>query len=241
MPARAGFLHWQNLASLLARSSFSGPVKSERAFTLIELLVVIAILGILASLLLPALTRAKEKAHAIACLNHLRQWGQATHLFAADNNDLLPKDGSPNGTSLTEGWYNDLPRVLGLPAYREMPWRTNASIDPGRCLWICPSNTRRSNGNNLFHYCLNEHVNGTGAGNQVRLSSIRDPVFVIWLFDNGKLAAVAQQNNVHTNLHNHGAQFTFLDGHSSRASNRDYWDFEKDAGRTNNPNLRWIP
>lgn len=216
-------------------------MKSERAFTLIELLVVIAIIGILASLLLPALNRAKEKANAIACLNHLKQWGHATQLFALDNNDLLPKDGSPNGTSVSEGWYNDLPRVLGLPVYRDMAWRTNAGIDPGRCLWICPSNPRRSNGNNLFHYCLNEHVNGIGVGNQVRLSSIREPVFVIWLFDNGKLAAVAQQNNVHTNLHNRGAQFTFLDGHSCRASNRDYWDFEKDEGRTNNPNLRWIP
>ncbi len=205
------------------------------------MLVVIAIIGILASLLLPALTRAKEKANAIACLNHLRQWGLATHLFANDNNDLLPKDGSPNGTSITEGWYNDLPRVLGLPPYREMPWRTNSNIDPGRCLWICPSNPRRSNGNNLFHYCLNEHVNGTGAGNQVRLSSIQAPVSVIWLFDNGKLAAVAQQNNVHTNLHNRGAQFTFLDGHSARAANREYWDFVRNEGRTNNPNLRWIP
>ncbi len=216
-------------------------MKSERAFTLIELLVVIAIIGILASLLLPALHRAREKANAIACLNHLKQWGLATHLFASDNNDLLPKDGSPNGTSLTEGWYNDLPRTLGLPPYREMPWRTNAQIDPGRSLWICPSNPRRSNGNNLFHYCLNEHVNGTGAGNQVRLSSIQTPLTVIWLFDNGKLAAVAQQNNVHTNLHNRGAQFTFLDGHSGRAPSWQYWDFERDEGRTNNPDLRWIP
>jgi len=216
-------------------------VKSERAFTLIELLVVVAILGLLAAILLPALSRAKHKALAVPCLNHLKQWGLATHLFAADNNDFLPKDGSPNGTSLDEGWYNDLPRVLGLPSYRAMPWRTNASIDPGRSLWICPANLRRSNGNNLFHYCLNEHVNGSGVGNQVRLSSIRQPVRIIWLFDNGKLAAVAQQNNVHTNLHSNGAQFTFLDGHSARAANRDYWDFTRNEGRTNNPALQWIP
>ncbi len=216
-------------------------MRSDRAFTLIELLVVIAIIGILASLLLPVLSRAKEKGRAVVCLNNLRQWGVATQLFAGDNEDLLPKDGSPNGTSLQEGWYNDLPKVLGQPVYREMPWRTNAGIDPGRSLWICPSNPRRSNGNNLFHYCLNEHVNGSGAGNQVKLTSIRHPVRVIWLFDNGKLAAVAQQNNVHTNLHSAGAHFTFLDGHSGRARNLDYWDFEKNEGRTNNPSLLWVP
>ncbi len=216
-------------------------MKLERAFTLIELLVVIAIIAILASLLLPALSRSKEKAKAVACLNNLKQWGVATHLFASDNNDFLPKDGSPNGTSIEEGWYNDLPRVLGIPPYRAMPWHTNTAIEPGRCLWICPANARRSNGNNLFHYCLNEHVNGSGAGKQVRLGSIGCPTRVVWLFDNGKLAGVAQENNVHTNLHNRGAQFTFLDAHSARFRNTDYWDFQQDKGRTNNPSLMWVP
>jgi len=52
---------------------------------------------------------------------------------------------------------------------------------------------------------------------------------------------VAQQNNVHSNLHSRGAQFTFLDGHSARFKNREYWDFTSNVGRTNNPNLIWIP
>ena len=225
----------------MGRRKPRGRMRLERAFTLIELLVAIAIIAILASLLLPALSRGKQAAQAASCLNNLRQWGLATQLFAADNNDLLPKDGSPNGISVDEGWYIDLPRVLKIPTYREMAWRTNDIIEPGRSLWICPANPRRSNGNNLFHYCLNEHVNGTGSGNQVKLGSIPHPVRVVWLFDNGKLAAVAQQNNVHTNLHSQGAQFTFLDGHSSRFKNIEYWDFPKNAGRTNNPSLIWMP
>jgi prepilin-type processing-associated H-X9-DG protein len=162
-------------------------------------------------------------------------------LFAGENDDFLPKDGTPNGTSTDEGWYIDLPRTIKIPTYHEMPWRTDPTIDPGQSLWICPANARRSNGNNLFHYTLNEHVNGTGSGNQVKLSSIQSPARVVWLFDNGKLAGVAQQNNVHTNLHNKGAQFVFLDGHARRFANLEYWDFKKDVGRTNNPELVWIP
>ena len=196
-------------------------MKARNGFTLVELMVVVAVITILVSLLLPELHRARQAARGASCLNNLKQWGLATQLFASDNNDYLPKDGAPNGISLTEGWYNDLPRVLGLPCYETMPWHTNAAIEPGRSLWICPANSRRSNGTNLFHYCLNEHVNGRGSGNQVKLSSIPDPALTIWLFDNGGQAGVAQQNNVHTNLHNHGANFTFLDGHSARFASRE--------------------
>ena len=66
-----------------------------------------------------------------------------------------------------------------------MPWRTNNHINPGHSIWICPSNSRRSNSNELFHYCLNENVNGTGTGNQIRLVSIPHPSVTVWLFDNG--------------------------------------------------------
>jgi prepilin-type N-terminal cleavage/methylation domain-containing protein/prepilin-type processing-associated H-X9-DG protein len=213
----------------------------RRAFTLIELLVVIAIIALLAALLLPALSKARASAQGIACRNNLKQWGLATQLYTAEHEDFLPKDGSASGSSTTAGWYVDLPKQLNLPIYSEMAWHTNAGIDPGNSVWICPANTRRSNGNNLFHYCLNEHVNGLGAGNQVKLTSIRQPTTTVWLFDNGGLAPVAQENNVHTNLHHRGAQFVFLDGHAQWFRNTWYWDFSTGKGITNNPELVWSP
>lgn len=59
-------------------------------FTLIELLVVIACIAILVSMLLPAIARAKEKAHTIHCLNNLKQLGMAMRMYADDNRELLP-------------------------------------------------------------------------------------------------------------------------------------------------------
>ena len=64
--------------------------KTQKAFTLIELLVVIAIIGILASMLLPALGKAKARANRIKCTSNLKQVSTALKAFAGENDDRMP-------------------------------------------------------------------------------------------------------------------------------------------------------
>ena len=222
--------------------------RTTSAFTLIELLVVIAIIAILAAMLLPALSKAKSAALTIQCLNNLKQWGLATQIYVADNNDFLPREGSANPpkTPSTAGdqnnWYCLLPLGIGQPWYYANDWRTNANIDVGHSIWICPSNARRSNGNNLFHYCLNDGFDGIGANDHtdIKITAVPfSPTAVVWMFDSKNLPAWGSQNYVHTTLHNNGANFVFLDGHAKRFKNTEYWDFTNNKGITNNPDLVW--
>ena len=97
-------------------------------FTLIELLVVIAIMAILAGLLLPALSRARNTAKQISCIGNLKQFGVATQMYGSDNKDQLPQ--GYNSSISYPGNYHGCDWILELLPYVML-----------KKLYACPAST----------------------------------------------------------------------------------------------------
>lgn len=107
-----------------------------RGFTLIELLVVIAIIAILAAMLLPALSKAKDSGLATSCMNNTRQIGLGVMMYSSDNKDIYPNEWWVNGP-----YKNALGLACGgewqtTPAHVLVPYLVNAKI------WVCPKKLR---------------------------------------------------------------------------------------------------
>jgi len=189
-----------------------------RCFTLIELLVVIAIIAILASMLLPALSQAKEKGRQALCLSNTKQIITACLMYADYRDEQLPL-----GSRTPVAWFDAIYEYLN-----------------GREVYVCPTQTQNPQSFNLgygwnyqeFGYKPSAHVYGWGT----KLGDLTHPHETLLIGDSEDMGARPVQAywnfryvyKRHITLiarrHNNGACIAFCDGHSERLT---YWELIK--------------
>jgi len=178
-------------------------------FTLIELLVVIAIIAILAAMLLPALSRAREKGRQALCVSNIKQIGLVYHLYADDYDDYFPNSGWLNGyfAAASDGWA----RVIS-PLYLKNPGVFTCPTDmtvPGSYL-VTPS----------LGYAVNDWLFYWAATYWIRRNRLPQPSDTSLLMDgqNGlmdppSLGSPPYFSPIGSARHTTGLNVVFVDGH----------------------------
>jgi len=212
----------------------------KHGFTLIELLVVIAIIAILAAMLLPALSRAKQKGQAVQCLNNLKQLQLCWQMYADDNNDTMVLNKIQSGTSgvgattRADSWIagNTQTDTSSTNIERGALYAYNKSVS----IYHCPTDRSQVTGSasqiRFRSFSLDSWLNGSGWPGQftspfVKISHLKRPVMVCGFIDenengiNDGVFAISQVGvsawqDMPSDRHSSGCNISFADGHAAR-------------------------
>ena len=219
----------------------------NKNFTLIELLVVIAIIAILASMLLPALSKAREQGKVTRCLNNLKTQGFASQQYASDNNDWA--NFGYNSTSGYAAYSGYVPRYSGAWYVLNAPYVGHYKYDFYR-LTTTPKQFTKSGKENVYSctgrknttsgtwglkidYSININAKGYESGTipgskQIRWTKVKRPSRKAWITDVRASSGIPSHVNMNdgTNFNNlvwthMGGQRTplvYMDGHTGTLS-----------------------
>ena len=203
-------------------------VKAKPGFTLIELLVVVAIIAVLISILLPALSLAREQARNLVCLSNLKQFGLSWQMYERDFGTLVPMYRGPKSGEIF--W----PQILVENRYMPLDWNKSK-------IWLCPTLNQETNPNswnvnygyNTYHlgssyYYGDNNVFAVYPPRPAKLSQIQDPSNTLVLIDSyrdlwyqtGYLWVSDVPCNILTDpfphaRHNRGLNLFWVDGHAT--------------------------
>lgn len=215
---------------------------NRKKFTLIELLVVIAIIAVLASMLLPALGKARERAYAISCVEQLKQISLAYQQYTADNEDWTPPASNP-GSSLPIYVPIDAGTpVLLLRDYLGQPdWKTAKLVNcPGLRSQVSKYYNTASGSWVTYSYNVN-----TAKRHLARIPKPTMRVIVVdhlpagWSTYGNFTSPSSLLSNKYVRIHSGGVNAAFLDGHVSYFKPRDLFWISASPGPADYTNLKY--
>jgi len=202
------------------------------------MLVVIAVIAILASLLLPALSKSKGKAEELSCQNNLKQLSLAWTMYADDNADqLVNNHGVPETLARRQTWANNVQDWTNSVDNTNLAYLTEAKLGPyanrSARIFKCPSDrVPAPNGDRIRSMSMNAMVGNPGELTNrfnplyvqfYKKTQVQQPAMIFVLLDeqadtlnDGFFVNVLEENawgNLPGSYHNNGANFTFADGH----------------------------